>query len=192
MIILRAFAFIFFNVLAGYIFVFLLKAFLFIPKKEIYLFRRKLPFTPAFIYRKKKWLLRKLNLFLDQYLADTKDFSDRSRITKWESKIYENILEKMISNDKLSWLPNKISQKIYSLFATLGYEIVKQFFRNFVPYLIEHYNLESIIDLIDQKLDIEVIISYFNQYIYKYLMIFTLGFCFMVGLGNMLIFLIVK
>ena len=192
MVYLKPFTFIFFNMLAGFVIVFSIKAFLFYPKREKYFFRKRIPVTPGFAYRKKIWLIQKLTKMLNEYIRDSKDESDKSKITKWEQEAFKKAWNRFEFIDNIKLLPRVLKEKIRYFLSAIVYELAKQFLRSFVPYLMEKYGVEKYIQLLDRKLDMEIILGYFNRYVYKFMLIFSLSFFFLVGLGNMIIYLIMK
>ncbi len=190
---IRPLSFIFLNVLPGMIVVFSIKAFLFYPKKEKYYFgRKKVPLTPGYAYKKKIWLIRKLSRLLSDYIRDTKDESDSSRISKWEQEAFRKAWKKCEFISNISLLPKAFKEKIRYFISVIVFEIVKQFFRSFVPYLMERYSVEKYVELLDKKLDMEIIRGYFNRYIFKYMLLITLAICLINGLWNMIIYFIIK
>ncbi len=192
MIFLKSLIFIIANLFFGYLFVFTLKAFLFLPQKKKVMFGKKISLTPGFVYRKKKLLIDKLYAILREYIADTKNEDKNTRISKWETKAFKAVYDKLKPISDFKFLPKKISENIRYFLSTIVYEIVKQFFRNFVPYLMNRYHIKKYVDLIDVKLDVETIEGYFNRYIYRYLMMIVLAFHFLIGFGNMIVYLIIK
>ena len=172
--------------------VFIIKAFLFIPRKEKRLFGTRVIGTPAFAYRKKIWLIRKLDKMLLDYIRDSRDESQNSRVTKWEQDAFKKAWDKFEFLEKIKFLPRVLIEKIRYFLSVLVFEIVKQFLRTFIPYLMEKYEVKKYIQLLDKKLDMEIIRSYFNRYVYKYMLIVSLTFFSLIGLGNMVIYLIVK
>ncbi|MBT3169340.1 MAG: hypothetical protein HN952_05530 [Candidatus Cloacimonetes bacterium] len=192
MIFLKSLIFILFNLFLGFSLIFTIKLFLFIPKKEKKIFHKKVPFTPAFVHRKKKWLIDKLHSALAKYIADAKNKNIDSRVSKWETKIYKSTHKKLEKIARIPFLPSSLKTKIREIIATFIYQIAKYFFRNFVPYLMSRYHLIKYIELLDFKLDVEVIEDYFNRYIYRFLLVISLTFSFLVGIGNMIVFLILN
>lgn len=178
--------------LFGFIYVFAIKFFLFLPSKEKKVFGKHIPFTPAFLYRKKIWLIKKIKTMVNDYINDTKDDTDGSRITKWEQKVFHQTWDKITFLDKFNFIPKSIEKNIKYFIATIVFEIVKQFLRTFIPFLMQKYELNKYIELLDAKLDVNIIKEYFNKYVYKYILMFVLAIHFLIGLGNMLIYLFVK
>ncbi len=192
MFIIKPLSFIVFNMLAGFLIIFSLKIILFIPKKEKRFVGTRIPLTPALIYRKKIWLINKLTKMLKNYIVDTQDESYDSRITKWEQKTFHKAFAKLEFISNFKFLPSSLKLQIRHFLATIVYEVTKQFLRSFVPYLMERYNIKQYIELVDLKLDVKILEGYFNRYVFRYLTMFTLSVCFLIGLGNVIIYLIVK
>ena len=192
MFIIKPLIFIIVNMLFGFLYVFIIKFFLFIPSKKIKVFGKHIPFTPAFVYRKKIWLIKKIKKMVNDYINDTKDDTDCSRITKWEHKVFHKTWDKITFMDDVSFIPKSIKNNFRHFIATIIFEIVKQFLRTFIPYLMEKYEVNKYIELLNTKLDVDIIKEYFNKYVYKYVLLFVLAIHFLIGLGNMLIYLCVK
>lgn len=192
MFIIKPLSFIVFNMLAGFLIIFSLKIILFIPKKEKRFVGTRIPLTPALIYRKKIWLINKLTKMLKNYIVDTQDESYDSRITKWEQETFHKAFAKLEFISNFKFLPSSLKLQIRHFLATIVYEVTKQFLRSFVPYLMERYNIKQYIELVDLKLDVKILEGYFNRYVFRYLTMFTLSVCFLIGLGNVIIYLIVK
>ena len=192
MFIIKPLIFIIVNMLFGFIYVFVIKFFLFIPSKEKKINGKRIPLTPAYVYRKKIWLIKKIKKMVNDYINDTKNDTDGSRITKWEHKVFHQTWDKITFMDNLRFIPKSIKNNIKYFFATLVFEVVKQFLRTFVPYLMGKYEVNKYIELLDKKLDVDIIKEYFNKYVYKYILMFVLAVHFLIGLGNMIIYLFVK
>lgn len=192
MFIVRPLIFIIVNMLFGFLYIFAIKFFLFIPSKEIRINKKRLPLTPAFVYRKKIWLFKKIRKLVNDYINDTKDDSDGSRITKWEYKIFHQTWDKITFMEKFHFIPESVKRNIKYFISTMIFELTKQFLRTFIPFVMEKYELNKYIELLDKKLDVDVIKEYFNKFVYKYVLMFVLAIHFLIGLGNMLIYLLVK
>jgi hypothetical protein len=119
--------------------VFIIKAFLFIPRKEKCLFGKRVIGTPAFAYRKKIWLIRKLDKMLSDYIRDSKDESGNSRVSKWEQEAFNKAWDKFEFLENIKYLPHVFKEKIRYFLSVIVFEIVKQFLRTFIPYLMEKY-----------------------------------------------------
>lgn len=192
MIIIKPLIFIVVNMLFGFIYVYAIKFFLFIPSKEKKIFNKRLPLTPAFFYRKKRWLINKIKKEVNDYINDTKDDSTGSRITQWERKMFHQTWDNITFLDKYKFIPKSIKNYFKYFMSTIVLQIVKHFLRTFIPFLMEKYDLNKYIELLDKTLNVDVIKEYFNKYIYKYLLLFVLAIHFLIGFGNMLIYLFIK
>lgn len=187
-IMLKGFVFVLCNMLTAFLVVYAVKMVLF-KKKPFSFFGKKLPITQGFIVRKRNWVLNKLRFILNDYLTQAReaDYPD-GYIKRWEQMVYDAVLGKILDMQELSFLPHAWRQKIGNLVANAILGLVKQFLRKFVPFLVEKYQVHSYIDLLDRKLDVEVLISYFNRYVYKPILLFFLAVSFLIGLGNMILF----
>lgn len=192
MIIIKPLIFIIVNMLFGFLYVFAIKFFLFIPSKKKMIYGKRIPLTPAYVYRKKIWLIKKIKKMVNDYINDTKDETDDSRITKWEHKVFHKTWDKITFMENLKFIPKSVKNNIRHFISTVVFEVVKQFLRTFVPYLMEKYEVNKYIELLDKKLDVNILKEYFNRYIYKYILMFVLAIHFLIGLGNMIIYLCVK
>ncbi len=191
MIFLKAIAFILWNLLAGFLIVFTVKALLFYPKRELHFGHKKIPFTPGFAFLKKDWLISKIKKMISDYLHNCSSEDENTKVAEWENKVYRKVWDKLDFIDKIKFFPVKWRDNIRHFFALIFYELVKQFLRSFVPYLMDKYDLNKYVELLSQKLDVDMISGYFDKYVYKYLLIFSLSFFFLVGLGNMILYLII-
>ncbi|HHE39343.1 MAG TPA: hypothetical protein ENL20_12345, partial [Candidatus Cloacimonetes bacterium] len=89
MVFLKAILFILWNLLAGFLIVFTIKAMIFFPRKELFFFHKKIPFTPGFAYRKKDWLINKIRKMLSDYLKDCSSNNENTKVAEWENKVYQ-------------------------------------------------------------------------------------------------------
>lgn len=191
MIFLKALIFIVFNLISGYLIVFTGKAILFLPRKPKYWRGKQIIFTPGLLYRKKNWLIAKIQAMITDYIRDTKIETEASKITQWEEKAFQKAWEKFEFLERPKYIPHAIKEQLHFYISAFVYEIVRQFLRSFVPYLAKEYHVQQYVDLLDQKLNVDVIYDYFNKYVYKYLLYFSLAFFFLVGFGNMILYFIV-
>jgi len=191
MIFLKSLLFVPVNMLVGFLLVFIIKAFLFYPRKELFFRGKKVPFTPGFLYRKKEWLINKITNMLNNYLRDCNKIDEQTKISEWEKQAYDKAWEKFSGIENVKLMPSFLRKKIHQIMSVLVYEVVKQFFRSFVPYLIDKYNLENYIDLFSQKVDMDTIFDFFNRKIFKYMFIFSLGTFFLIGCYNTVFYLII-
>ncbi len=191
MVFLYSIIFLAYNLFIGFLLVFIIKVFLFIPREKLYIGNKKVPFTPGFAFRKKDWLIQKLSSILSDFLRDCRDEKDESMISKWELEVFKKTWDKLESIENIKFVPRAVKEKIHYFCSVLVYEIVKQFLRSFIPYLIENYKVSKYIDVLSQKLDMNIICGYFNKYVFKYMMLFSLAIHFLIGLGNMIVYLII-
>ena len=171
----------------GWSIAFTIKFFLVYPKKEKRIFGKRIPFTPGFFYRKKLWLINKLEKALNDYLNESISEDENTRIAKWELKAYRDTWDKFDFIDNIIIIPKSFRDNIRLFFAGIVYELVKQFLRTFIPFLMTKYEISKYIQLLDKKLDIEIVKQYFNKYVYKFLLVFLLSVSFAIGLFNGLI-----
>ena len=191
MIFLKGLIFIFANIFVGYLLIFLIKAVLFYPKKAKYYGEKKIPFTPGLLYRKQEWLINKLQALLDDYIAYTRDYSKNSKITEWEDKVYDKSWEKFEFFEKPRFIPSSIKTMMHYYASLFVFEFSRQFLRNFVPYLMEKYNVQKYVDLADKKLNVDLILDFYNKKIEKYVLYALLVINGTIGLFNMIIYFIV-
>ncbi len=192
-IFLKFLAFIIINIVVlGILPVLVLIVFLFYPKKEKYFKNRKIPLTPAFLYRKKKFYLDQLHRYFYDYLKDCKSDSDATKIAQWEDKAFKKAYEKLQFISDFKWLPSFIKNAVHSFLANICYQLVSQFFRKLVPWLMEKYELKQYIDLLDTKLDVDMLRDFLMQKAFKYVIIFFAAIFGLIGLLNALLFLILN
>ena len=192
MIFLKGLIFLIANMLVAYLIVFSIKAILFYPKRKKYWNSKPIPFTPGLLYRKQKWLIDKLHSLLNDYLKDCKVYSDDSRISKWESTVYDKTWDKFSFFEKQRFIPSSIKRIMHYYSSLFVMEFARQFLRNFVPFLMERYNVNKYVDLVDKKLNVDMILDFFNKKIYKYMLMVFVGLALLIGIFNMIVFFIVS
>ncbi|MFO7896220.1 MAG: hypothetical protein R6U84_04740 [Candidatus Cloacimonadales bacterium] len=192
MLFLKFLTMIFINLVLGMLPFMALVVFLFYPNKPLRWRGKQLPGTPAFLYRQKNKYINKLHRWLHDYLQDSASSDPETSIAQWEDKAYRRAYEKFQFISDFAWLPRFIKEPLHNLLATFFYEIVRQFLRNLVPFLLEKYQLSSYIDLLDKKLDLDILREFINQKILKYVFIILLIFYGLIGLLNGFLFLILK
>ena len=176
----------------GFLLILILRTLLFSPRKKIYWGKVPIPLTPGLIYRIKDIITDKLYGLLHDFLHDCENKEIDSKISKIEKDIYVNIWDKMAFLDEHKFLPRFIKTNLQNLIAQIAYELTSYFIRTFIPYLIERYNLESYLVLLEKKADISILKGYYNRYVHRYLLYFSLSFFFLTGIFNMLIYLIIR
>lgn len=125
-------------------------------------------------------------------LCECNNYDYESSITGLERKVYNQVLDKFASLKELRYLPPFIIDRVGLLAAQISFEVFRQFIRSFVPFLIEEYKVETYLDLLLQKIDVRVIRNYYLSYVHKYLVYVSASFFFLMGLFNMVVFLIVR
>ena len=191
MVFLKALIFILANIGINYLIILSGTLFLFNEKKRT-IFKKRVPLTPGLIYRKKDELIKYLAGIIDNYLHEAQS-SEETIINNWENKTYTKIWQKTDVIDNWSLMPKKIKNEIRHLLALLAYEAVKQFLRDFVPFLIEESEIKKELNFVSTKyLDVDLLKKYFTKYVYKYIVYFMMLVGFITGLFNMIIYLIVQ
>lgn len=179
--------------LPGFLVVFTIKQLLFFPREEKHFSNgKRIPLTPGLAYLGKNWIMHKIKRLLQDYINDTKNFSEKSRISAWEDNLFKNAWDKFEFFDNIRYLPHKWKENIRYLFSLFFYEIAKQFLRKFVPYLMDYFEVDKYVELLDKKIDIDLLKKFYCTYIYKYVLWFVLACGFFVGLWNVIIYLIIK
>ena len=190
---LKPIFFILWNMLPGFIIVWAIRLILFNPKYEHHFSGgKKVPLTPGLAYRQKIWIIKKLTRLLEDYVNDTYNQDEDSRISRWEQNIYHKVWSKLEFISDFKYLPKTIKEKIRYFCAFIVYEITKQFLRSFVPYLMDHFAIRKYIVLLDQKLDVDILKKYYIKYVFKYMMLITLAIALIIGIWNIIIYLIIK
>jgi len=192
MIFLKSLIFLVFNLLTGFLIVTSVRAFLFLPRKELFLGGKKIPYTPGFLYRKRNLLIKKLQSLLRNYLNDTKDSSDRSKITIWENRVFKSVWDELETIENIRFLPAFIKSNLRYSIALIAYELTRQFLRSFIPFLLEKYKAQRLIDIVEEKLNMQIIAEFYDKFVYKFSLIFFLVINFFIGLGNMIVYLLIN
>lgn len=192
MVFLKSLLFLLINMASGFVLIQTIKLLLFYPDQEKYIFGKKMFLTPGFVYRKKRWLINKLHTLLHDFIYDCEHEQKASKISVIETRVYERIWNACRFLERIRYIPSGVVNTVRHIIALFGYELVKQFFRRFLPYMITRYNLERYIELVDEKIDVNIIKDFYLRYIHKFLLLFVLVFCFLIGLFNMIIYLIIQ
>ncbi len=181
------------NILPGFTTVWIIRLLLFNPEYEHHFPNgKKAPLTPGLIYWGKNWLIKKLTSLLEDYIYDTRNMDQESRISKWELTVYRKVWNKMEFISEIKFLPSSWKEKIRYFCAFIIYEITKQFFRSFIPYLMDHFAVRKYVELLDQKLDVDIIKTFYVKYIFKYMMLLSLAIALFISIWNIIIYLIIK
>jgi len=181
------------NMGIGCFWAWIVMAFLFLPKKQKRLFGKPVPFTPGLLRRKKIWLVNRAYRYLDDYLnAAMNDADTQSVVARWEQKARAWMEQKLDGLQTTRRLPAAVGRAVGKVLADVVEEIARQLLRDFVPYLVEHYRVRHYIDLADKLVDVEVIYRFANRYVFKYIYFFMLGLCGLIGLFNVIVFLLLQ
>jgi hypothetical protein len=191
MIFLKSLTFILWNVALGSILLYSTRWFLFNRKQRKFL-GIKIPLTPGFLVRKRDWLFNKARDVLHDYLNQAaKATMKEGYLNKWEELVRQTVLEKTGFIDDWKLLPASFRSKIKETVATSVKEIIARILRKLVPHFIEKWRLEFHIDELDERFNIDFILLYFNKYVFKYLLLGFLILNFIIGLVNMIWYLII-
>jgi hypothetical protein len=137
-------------------------------------------------------LINKLHTLLRDFIYDCEHEQKENKISAIETRVYERIWHGCRFLEKIRYLPRSMIETIRHSISLFIYEMVKQFFRRFLPYMINRYNIESYIDLVEEKIDVNIIRDFYLKYIHKFFLLIVLVFCFLIGLFNMIIYLIIQ
>nr|MBP7118387.1 hypothetical protein [Candidatus Cloacimonadota bacterium] len=77
--------------------------------------------------------------------------------------------------------------KIVDAFASM----VSGLLRKTVPRLLEQWRVEHRIDDYDFQFGIDFFLKYYNRYVHKYLMYFFIGLNLIIGISNMILFILI-
>jgi len=161
--------------------------------KTKYIFGRKIPFTPGLIYRKKKWLIKKLNGIINDYIKYASDENlHNNYLASFERKIQKNIHNGLKEFFTKKLIPEFVRKKLVNWSDSLSVFLVKKITRELVPYIIFSADISGKIELLNQKLDIDLLKKYFDEYVYKYVRYFIYAFFGLIGFVNSLIYLILS
>lgn len=191
MLFLKSLTFILWNMALGSLLLFFVDWFLFNLK------RRKclgihVPLTPGFIVRKREWIFDKVRDILHDYLEQADDkFRRNGYLAKWERIVRDAIYDKTIFVDEWRFLPAKWKDKIRNMIADSGKDIISKILRKTVPHLIETWRIEHRIDDYDEQFNSEFLRKYWRKYVFKYIFIAFLIINFLIGISNLIWFLII-
>jgi len=180
------------NMFLGMLPFFVALGFLFYPSQQLKWFGKKVPLTPAYAYRKKKQLISKLHRYFYEYIKDCKNVDNTTKIAQWEDKAFHAAYDKLQFISDFRWLPGFIKHPVHEFIANLCYQVVSQFFRKLVPWLMDKYELTNYIELLDKKLDVTIVREFLMKKLFKYIIIVLVIFYGLIGLFNGFIFLILK
>ncbi|MDY0325535.1 MAG: hypothetical protein RBQ87_05080 [Candidatus Cloacimonadaceae bacterium] len=191
MLFLQSLLFIVWNIVLGLLVITFVKWLLFNPK-PLFIFGKKVWLTPGFIVRKRDWLFNKARFFLHDYLRQAENpRNDDGYLANWEQKAHDFLWGKTEFVDGWRFMPAKlkagIRKKIVDAFAGM----VSKLLRKTIPRLAEQLRVEHRIDDFDDQFSMDFIRKYYNRYVHKYLIYFFIAINFIIGVANMILYLII-
>ncbi|HNU97614.1 MAG TPA: hypothetical protein P5518_00830 [Candidatus Cloacimonas sp.] len=191
MIFLKSLTFIVWNVILGCILLFMLKWLLF-NRKARYIFGIRIPLTPGFLVAKRDWLFDKVRDLVQDYLDQAANpYYKDGYLSKWIKQIRHFIWDKTDFVDGWFFIPVKFKLVIRDKIADAFTAVVEKFLRKTVPRIVEHLQIEHQIDEFDIQLSVDFFYSYFKKYVYKPLLIGFAALNLVIGIMNMIWFLII-
>jgi len=191
MIFLKSLLFIVWNIAIGLSLIFLLRWLLFNLKSR-FIFGMHIPLTPGFVISKRDWVFNKVRAILHDYLEQADRIADQyGYLAKWEKLVFDTVMEKVQFMDGWVLLPTSWKEKIKKMLAQAAKDIARKILRHLIPKLIEQLRVERRIDDFDEQISAKIIRKYYNQYVHKYLVYFFLALNFLIGVSNMILYLII-
>jgi len=191
MIFLKSLLFIVWNILVGASIIFLIRWLLFNVKSR-FVFGMHIPLTPGFVIAKRDWLFNKVRAILHDYLDQVDKIADKyGYLSKWEQLVYDTVMEKADFVDDWKLLPRSWKQKIKTMLAQTAQKFARKIFRALIPKLIEQMQVEHRIDDLDEQFSSKIIRQYYNRYVHKYLLYVFIAVNFLIGITNMILYLII-
>ncbi len=191
MIFLKSLLFIAWNMALGLSLVMLFRWLLFNSKPR-YILGKRIPLTPGFFVAKRDWVFSKVRDILHDYLEQAADpLHKTGYLFKWLGRIRQFLWQKTDFVAEWKFLPGKlkttIRTKIVDSFASLANNLL----RKTVPRLIEQLRVEHRIDDYDFQFSVEFFYGYFRKYVYKPLLIAFAALNFIIGVMNMILYLVI-
>ncbi len=191
MIFLKSLTFILLNIALGTLFVVLLNWLLF-NRKPRYLLGKKIPLTPGFFVAKREWVFDKARDLLHEYLDQaTHSYIKDGYLYGWIKKVHQYLWEKTSFIDDWRFLPGKFKRTIRDKIADAFTAIAENFLRKTVPKMVERLRIEHRIEEYDIQFSVDFFYGYFKRYVYKPLLLIFAAINFLVGIINMIWFLII-
>lgn len=160
--------------------------------KNRYIFGIHIPLTPGILISKRDWAFNKVRAILHDYLRQAESLSDNyGYLAKWEKLVYETVMENAKFMDDWVLVPNKWKEKIKEMLAKAAKGIANKVLRQLIPHLIEQLQFENKIDEFDEMFSGIIIREYYNKYVHHYLIKFFLIVNFLIGISNMILYLII-
>jgi hypothetical protein len=160
--------------------------------KARYCFGKRIPLTPGFLVSKRDWLFAKARDILHGYLrqAENSRLQD-GYLAGWERKIRDLLWEKTDFVDSWPFIPAKLKNSIRTKIVDAFTGIASNLLRKTVPRMIEQLRIEHRLDDYDFQFSIDFFRGYYNRYVHKYLMLLFLVINVIIGLLNMVLYLII-
>ncbi len=190
MIFLKSLLFIVWNIALGLSIVYMLKWFLFNAKAR-YVFGKRIPLTPGFLVAKREWLFSKARDILHDYLEQAANPDRTGYLKKWLKQIHNFLWDKTSFVDDWRFLPAKFKDSIRNKIVDAFVNIASNVLRKTVPRLVEQLRVEHRIDDFDFQFSIDFFYGYFRKYVYKPLLIAFAALNLLIGIMNMILFLII-
>ncbi len=191
MLFLNSLLFIVWNVILGLCIVFFLRWFLFNPKAR-YIFGKRFFLTPGFLVRKREWLFMKARDILHDYIRQAENPSIKDGyLAEWEEKVRDFLWDKTDFVDGWPLMTQKMKAGIRRKIVNAFTGIVSKLLRKTVPHFLEQWRVEHRIDDYDFQFSIDFFRKYYNKYVHKYLVYAFLAINFIIGVENMILYLII-
>lgn len=191
MLFLRSLLFIVWNIALGLMIIHFIRWFLFNPKAR-YIFGKRVFLTPGFLVSKREWLFGKARDLLHDYLRQAENSTLKNGyIHDLEEKVRAFLWEKTSFVDSWPLMPAQMKESIRRRITDAFTGIVSKLLRKTVPRLLEQWRVEHRIDDYDFQFSIDFFRKYYNLYVHKYLVYLFLAVNFIIGVENMILYLII-
>lgn len=191
MIFLKSLSFIVWNIALGLSLVYLFKWLLFNAKAR-YVFGKRIPLTPGFLVAKREWLFSKARDMLHDYLDQAANPTrNTGYLNKWINQIKIFLWEKTDFVQQWRILPAKLKDNIRNKIVDAFTSLAANLLRKTIPRMIEQLRIEHRIDDYDFQFSIDFFYRYFKKYVYKPLILVFIALNFMIGVMNMILFLVI-
>ncbi|MCB5261870.1 MAG: hypothetical protein LHW64_04065 [Candidatus Cloacimonetes bacterium] len=191
MLFLKSLLFIVLNLAMGLLVVEFVKWLLFNSRAR-FIFGKKVWLTPGLIVSKRDWLFNKARFLLHDYLKQAEDSKDKyGYLAKWEKLVHDFIWEKTEFVDAWRFMPAKLKAGIRKKIVDAFTGMASKLLRKTIPRLAEQLRVEHRIDDFDEQFSLDFFRKYYNLYVHKYLIYFFLAINLIIGLENMILYLII-
>jgi hypothetical protein len=191
MIFLKSLSFIVWNIALGLSLVYLFKWLLFNAKAR-YVFGKRIPLTPGFLVAKREWLFSKARDMLHDYLDQAANPTrNTGYLNKWINQIKIFLWDKTDFVQQWRILPAKLKDNIRNKIVDAFTSLAANLLRKTIPRMIEQLRIEHRIDDYDFQFSIDFFYRYFKKYVYKPLILVFIALNFMIGVMNMILFLVI-